>query len=87
MRSIWKFPLLVVGEQVISVPVGSVPISAQFQRGTLCLWAFVETEAETVEQTIHIYGTGGLLPDDDPGIYVGTVQEGDFVWHVYWVSP
>jgi hypothetical protein len=89
---IWKYPLQITDVQVISVPEGSIPLTAQIQDGTLCIWVKVEDpDAHKVLQTIHVYGTGNPLPEPKWRVYVGSVQEKirglSAVWHVYWVTP
>lgn len=85
---IWKYPLQVADEQVISVPRGCEPLSVQFQEGTLCVWVLADVTADMVDQTVHIYGTGGQMTHDVTGEkHIGTVQEPELplVWHVFWV--
>ena len=62
MKSIWKFPLDVVGRQTVSVPKGAKFLSAAMQGDTLCAWAEVKTSAEHVEIPIFIFGTGHSIP-------------------------
>lgn len=86
MKTIFKYPLDVVGEQTITVPSGAVPLAVQAQDGSLCLWAMVETMQPTMERrrVVRIFGTGHPVPPNH-GAYVGTVQmmDGAFVWHVF----
>lgn len=82
MRMIWKVNLNETDWKV-SLPVGAVIVSAQYQRGDLCVWAIVDPDAEKEERKVHVIGTGNVVPD---GVsYVGTVQDtsGYLVWHVF----
>lgn len=49
------------------------------------LWAIVDTDAETVEHTLHARGTGDEL--GDVGRHIGTVAGGQSVWHVFTHNP
>lgn len=83
MRTIYKYPLLLTDSQILHLPSSAKPLSAQLQGDQLCLWAEVEDEWNPgKEVVISIVGTGHPIP---PGAvnYLGTVQQGPFVWHVY----
>lgn len=82
MTSIWKFELSITDEQIVSVPKGAWILTAQMQRGRLCVWAMVDTNVICEPTHFRIFGTGnpvtGLY-----GQYIGTVQDGGLVWHVF----
>lgn len=85
MLTIWKYPLEIMGEQTISISEHNQPLDIQMQNGQPCLWAVVDTDADQVERKVYIVGTG---QDVNPikhvrAYYVGTVQEGRWVWHVF----
>lgn len=85
MRTIYKYPVALVPEQVIALPRGYRILSVQNQDDRLRLWAMVETdERPTVPVLIRIIGTGHPVPDA-VGVYLATVQTdgGMFVWHVF----
>jgi len=50
--------------------------------GEPALWAEVNTEAETALRAFIIRGTGQPIPDDSLD-YVGSFNDGSFVWHVW----
>lgn len=79
MRAVWKFDL--EDGPVLRLPVGATVLTAQSQAGRLCLWAVVDPEAAREDRKVHVIGTGQPVPEDVQ--YVGTVQEGPFVWHVF----
>jgi len=84
-ETIHKFPLAITDEQVIYAPPSARPLSVQFQRGVLCLWMRLDP-TEILEQfTIRIYGTGNPIQSNDHEAFIGTVQDGPMVWHVFWV--
>ena len=82
---VFKYPLE-VRSNVLTVPFGAQILSVGQQNGQLCLWALVEPEAREVQIEITVVGTGwdikGRLSDFVDG-FLGTVQVGAFVWHVF----
>lgn len=85
MKSIWKWNLLVTDLQVLRVPVGTKFLTVQDQEGWLRLWGVVNQTNDLEPRTIAIYGTGNPVPDD-PGVYIATAQQGQFVWHIFEVK-
>lgn len=89
MRTLWKFNLEVTDIQHVRMPKGAKVRKVGVQRGELCLWVEVDTEAEKEERTFEVIGTGNPMPTD-MGIertYIDSVQMErrgmEFVWHVY----
>ena len=60
-------------------------MTVQIQHGMPQLWALVDEKAPIIYRTIATYGTGNMMPDGDPGEYVGTYQihGGALVFHVF----
>jgi len=98
MKIVWKYPIEVTDLQEVEMPQGSRILSVQVQKklavvGTgppksvydPCIWALVNTEErKMIRRLFRIYGTG--KPVDEPVEslnYVGTFQQGPFVWHVF----
>jgi hypothetical protein len=79
---IWKWELEVTDRQVIDMPVATQFLTVQVQRGALCLWGIVTPGEDVEPRMIRVYGTGNPIPVD-PGRYIGTAQQGPFVWHVF----
>ena len=81
--TIWKFELKPMSG-VLEMPKGAHVLSVQTQRGTPCLWAFVDPESPTVPHSVRIHGTGWPLSENIDE-YVGTFQvEGEtLVFHVF----
>lgn len=91
MKTIWKFPLNVADEQVVSMPRDAIVLDVQVQYGIPCIWALVELNEPFFEETrkFRTIGTGSEVPDDiDEHTYVGTYQlvGGKFVGHVFEVT-
>jgi hypothetical protein len=82
MPTIWKYNLSLVDEQVIEIPASASNLTLQMQGGGPRLWALVDPTAPTVKRTIRMFGTGHPVPDDIMA-YLGTVQDGPFVWHFF----
>jgi len=82
--TVYKYPLAIVGEQVVPMPQGARILCVQLQRGDLCLWALVNTANVETDRTIEIIGTGNPA-HHRPRTYLGTVQTagGMLVWHVF----
>jgi len=86
MKQIWKYLLGLERFQVISIKENATILTAQAQRGQLCLWAMVDASSPDLDRWIEIVPTGSPT-DADPIAYIGTVQIGMFVWHVFTTSP
>jgi hypothetical protein len=85
MNTIWKYPIPLADTFPLNMPRGATPLCVDVQRGEPCLWALVDTTAPNAERTFHIVGTGQEVPRDT--CYVGTFQQGPFVWHVWEGDP
>jgi len=81
---IFKYPLQIIDRQILKLPVGARKLSVQNQGGFVCLWALVDPNAEKRPVEIFIYGTGNPIDQDiTRQLYIDTVQQGQFVWHVF----
>ena len=84
MRTIWKFALKTLDQQYIPMPVLSYPLSVQIQHGELVMWAVVEPDDIGAQMKVLIVGTGHPMPAGAfASNYIGTVQDGGLVWHVF----
>ncbi len=82
---IWRYPLTITDQQILLLPIGAKPLSAQMLKEPINgpqLWILCDENAVKESRTIAIYGTGDSLPDE-PGNYIGTLQEGYYIWHVF----
>ena len=71
-------------EVSILIPEQAVVRAVGMQHGQLYIWAEVQRgDLLTATRTFQVIPTGDDLPN---GIYVGTVFDGPFVWHVYEVT-
>lgn len=84
-RRIWKYSLLIVDRQTLKLPKKAEILSVFNQNDILVLYAMLDETQELESRTIEIVGTGNPVPVD-MGIdrkFIGSVQQGRFVWHVF----
>jgi len=82
METIWKFPIHLTDEQEVTMPKNAVVLAVQYQEGAITLWAKVDSDEADEHRRVSIRGTGGRL-GSEAGPYIGTVQRGQYVWHVF----
>lgn len=78
---IYKYPLAVCYKQELIIPSTHKILSAQVQHDVVCIWAAVDPSSPTVAKTILICGTGHQVPTG--AYFIGTVQTGNYVWHIF----
>ncbi len=85
MYRIFKYVLDLEDEQTISVAEGAESLSVQLQNGKICVWAAHRdyTKELTEPRKFYIVGTGNPFEVRKAKRFIGTVQQGDFVWHVF----
>ena len=87
---VWKFALgehlLVDGDAtdrpVIPMPKDARVLCLQTQQGEPQLWARVDPAAPTEDRRFYVVGTGWDVPAE-AATYVGTWQQGPFVFHLF----
>lgn len=82
-QTIWKFEVPITDRARINMPAGARILSVALGTapGTALLWAEVAPAAGPTDRGFRVVGTGHPLPE---GVtFIGTVQDGPFVWHVY----
>lgn len=84
MNKVYKYPMEMMGDQMIEMPKGAAVLCVQAQHGLPQLWAEVDPNAPMIKRRFAVYGTGHTMPGTFPS-YVGTFQMsgGDYVFHVY----
>ena len=85
MEVIYKWSFENTDELVIpsSHPINF--LTAQFQGEELCVWGIVNKSPELKKEykyLVSTYGTG-WFKNEIAGKYLGTVQEGYYVWHIF----
>lgn len=83
MNAIWKYELLPVLKQIVSMPAGAkiVHVATQFEKP--CIWAFVDPYAPKVDRIFGVVMTGCSF-EAGKVRHVGTfmLQGGAIVGHV-----
>jgi hypothetical protein len=87
MQTIYKYPLLILDEQELEMPMGAGLMTVQMQRGQPCLWVLVDTRNTMEKRKVLIRGTGH--PATDVGRYIATFQMkgGELVFHAFEPLP
>ena len=69
---------------VVSMQKGARVLSVGVQHGQIQVWALVNPEAPKELRRFRIAGTGHPLEEELERLrFIGTVQMGDFVWHIF----
>lgn len=86
MKRIYKYNLEVLPhghEQRLDLPIGFKILSVQNQHNLITLWAEVNAENIDKPRRFRVFGTGWSIIDNEGFEYIGTVQIGGLVWHIY----
>jgi hypothetical protein len=70
-------------DQIFDIPGLLRPLHVGMQNGNVTLWVAVEESKSffPYKLSVRLIGTGRNTPDDY--IYLGTVMDGEYVWHVF----
>jgi hypothetical protein len=66
----------------INVPGGAEVLDIQMQNDSVCMWALVDPEENSVMWDIEVTGTGMELHTAEHK-YLATIQQGTYVWHIF----
>jgi hypothetical protein len=82
-RTIYKYPITPDenGEVLIAAGGTFKLLTVQMRDSVPCLWAEVDPDSPIYVHRFVTVGTGRRIPDD--GVYVGSWQNGRYVWHLY----
>lgn len=83
MKTIFKYHIEF--NDVVEIPEGGQVLSFQYQNDKPTIWVLVDPTNKPVKRKFSINGTGWELPDDGMD-YIGTTQDGGFVWHLFELS-
>ena len=88
MKTILKYTLSVIDEQIRELPKGSTILCVKNQSGHLVLYALVDSnEKQNETKIIKIFGTGHPIDiSTSSWVYLDTVMTHDdqLVWHIYY---
>jgi hypothetical protein len=79
MKKIFKYPV----KHFVPMHQGAKILSCQDQDGVLTVWAKVDLDHPMVIRVFEVCGTGHEIIYDEDSIFVASVQQGPFVWHVF----
>jgi hypothetical protein len=83
-KTIWKFPLSLVDQQVIELRQGAHVLSVGLDsQSDLCLWAHLDPHEGPLTAKVRIVGTGRPAEGLERYRFLGSVLQGSFVWHVF----
>lgn len=87
MQKIFKFPLPLIGLQVIPLAIGGEILCVQQQANRPFVWVLVDPQARHEDRMFGVFQTGQEIADIPGTIktYIGTVQldQGAYVLHVF----
>ncbi len=86
MKTIWKYTLEIINEQIIDMPKGAriLPRSLTLQHQEPVFWALVETDNNMERRVFNILLTGKPANEAyEKDTYIGTFQIGPLVYHVF----
>lgn len=84
-NTIWKFRLLQVVQQAVSLPAGARLLHVGVQDNCWTLWALVDPSAPHELRQLRTVGTGHPIPEGAFD-YLGTFQDPPRVWHLFEVK-
>lgn len=79
---IFKYSVTERDGERVKMPQDARILSIQYQGDQLCIWAVVSPDSRIVNRILQRIGTGWDIPEN-LGNYIGTVQDGPFVWHYF----
>ncbi len=82
---IYKYALNKDVEQTISLPKEAEILKVEMQNNKLCLWASfpIENENSSIKRAFQVVGTGWDFDKLLGMIYLDTVFDRGFVWHIF----
>lgn len=84
MRTIWKYRLE-LPQTTVTMPANAIFCHFAAQHGWLCAWFELEDGSGRVvegqRRSFLLHGTGHPISAHE--VYLGTLIDGEFVWHLY----
>lgn len=81
---IWKYQLaLNLDCEDVRMPKGANILSFQMQGGRPTIWVLVNPDNTEEHRYFRIFITGDDIPDFPQLEYIGTAQDGVYVWHLF----
>ena len=88
MTTVFKYALEITDRQEIPLPPRATILSAQVQRGKICLWVSIDPDELNLAEPRHIriHGTGHLITESLRFIDTVQLSGGKLVFHVFEVT-
>lgn len=84
MKTVYKYLLNFPDGGEVLMPAGAQILRVELQNNTPCLWALVDSKAETWVRKFRFFGTGEPIPEDVvPSRYIGTIFFHFLVFHIF----
>ena len=82
-RTVFKYtvPVFAGVSSSLALPKDAQIIKVDMKGALITLWVIVEPNNERVLRSFIVHGTGHAV--HPKGVYVGTVFDGPFVWHLF----
>lgn len=88
MKQVLKYTLSPTATVQIELPIrGAKTLHVGLDgRGVPCIWIEVPTGSHSFcVRAFNVFGTGWEISDNNT--YIGTYHQGEYIWHVYEVTP
>ena len=87
MKTIYKFHIEIIGEQVLMIPKNHELLTIQSINNEVYIYYMVDPYDAKSPINIQIFGTGQPIEDSaiNHSKYIGTVQtnNGGLIWHIF----
>lgn len=83
MKAVFKYSVPLGIQEPIRMPRGAQLLTVQLQRDVPCVWALVDTNEPNVDRDLRWVGTGHDMAETHQHHYVGTIQVGPYVFHLF----
>jgi hypothetical protein len=83
-QAVYKYELKWSADpQEVTMPLTTRVVHFDAQHGQPTIWVLTEPDDTLVTETFVIRATGEIVGDPRVWMYVGTVLEGPYVWHLF----
>ena len=85
MKTIYRYPIQVGANEILTYKNFQVLSAKIDPREDLSIWVMVDTSEEKTETLkVFVAGTGWDFPQIENPVFVDTVKEGEYMWHVFY---
>ena len=83
---IYKYMITSELYQTVKMPKQAKILTVQMQREDPYIWAIVDPDLPKEDRHFKVHGTGHRFNMEQNEEYIGTWQDGPFVWHLFEVK-